>query len=186
MQMPPKPSKAELLAAKDKLTPDMLDFGLKIVFCGINPGLYTAYYGFHFAGPSNRFWPTLHAAGFTERRLLPSEQHSLLRLGYGFTNMVARASSKADELSAAEIERGGEILREKILHYQPKVLAILGIGTYRKAFADPKAQLGLQERTIGSTKIWVLPNPSGLNAHYTPARMAELFTELRLFAESLA
>jgi TDG/mug DNA glycosylase family protein len=150
-----------------------------VLFCGINPGLYTAAVGHHFGRPGNRFWPTLHRAGFTPRLYASSEQRELLSHGYGITNIVARATTAADELTAAELVEGARVLRRKVLRYTPRYLAIVGIGAYRTAFERPRAKLGLQEETIGATKIWVLPNPSGLNAHYRPAELAALFAELR-------
>lgn len=133
----------------------------------------------HFGRPGNRFWPTLHRAGFTPRLFHPSEQHELLKLGYGITNVVARATAAADELTPEELKAGGETLTRKVLTYQPRYLAIVGIGAYRTAFGRPKAKLGLQEETIGETKIWVLPNPSGLNANYQAGALVELFRGLR-------
>src|SRR5262245_19029465 len=139
-----KPSKQELLAAAGKTVPDVIARGLDVLFCGINPGLYTAAVGHHFARPGNRFWPTLHASGFTSRVLSPYEERELLKLGCGITNVVDRASVAADELSAEELAEGGEHLRAKVLRYRPTFLAVLGIGAYRNAFAKPQANVGLQ------------------------------------------
>ena len=154
-----------------------------MLFCGINPGLMTAATGHHFARPGNRFWPVLHLSGFTPRLLAPAEQEELLSYGLGITNVVARASARADELSAEEYREGGRILREKVARLAPRWLAVVGITAYRTAFGEPKAAVGPQERTIdgpsGSTRVWVLPNPSGLNAHWTAATMAEEFARLR-------
>jgi len=133
----------------------------------------------HFGRPGNRFWPTLHRAGFTPRLFQPSEQHDLLKLGYGITNVVARATAAADELTREELIEGGKALTRRVLKYKPRYLAIVGIGAYRTAFARPKAKLGLQDETIGETRIWVLPNPSGLNANYQADALVELFAELR-------
>jgi TDG/mug DNA glycosylase family protein len=174
-----KPTKADLLAAVDKIVPDVIAPGLRVLFCGINPGLYTAAVGHHFARPGNRFWPTLHAAGFTPRLFDPSEEQVLLTLGYGITNVVARASARADELTREELAEGGRILARKVERYAPRTLAVLGVGAYRTAFDRPNAKLGEQPETIGTTRIWVLPNPSGLNAHYQRDRLAEMFRELR-------
>jgi TDG/mug DNA glycosylase family protein len=135
--------------------------------------------GHHFGRPGNRFWPTLHRAGFTPRLFAPSEQRELLKLGYGITNMVARATNSAEELTRDELLEGARILTRKVLRFKPRYLAIAGIGAYRTAFERPKAKIGLQEETIGETKIWVLPNPSGLNANYRPSELAEVFAELR-------
>jgi TDG/mug DNA glycosylase family protein len=179
-----KPTRAELLAAADKVVPDVIARGLRVLFSGINPGLYSAWSGHHFARPGNRFWPTLHAAGFSPRLLHPSEERELLKLGYGITNVVERASAAADELSAAELVEGGKGLRARVKRYRPKYLAVLGVGAYRVAFDRPKAALGLQEETVGDTRVWVLPNPSGLNAHYRARDLAVLFRQLRKAVEA--
>lgn len=180
--MTPKPTKADLLAAAGKTLPDVIAPGLDVLFCGINPGLYTAAVGHHFARPGNRFWPTLHRAGFTPRLLSPFEEQELLPLGLGITNLVARATAAADELTAEELVEGGKILRRKVKKFAPRYLAIVGVQAYRTAFGVAKANVGLQEETIGTTQIWVLPNPSGLNAHYRPADLVRLYAELRTAA----
>jgi double-stranded uracil-DNA glycosylase len=174
-----KPTKDDLRAAVDKTVPDIIATGLRVLFCGINPGLYTAAVGHHFARPGNRFWPTLFAAGFTPRQFAPSEERELLALGYGITNVVARASAAADDLSREELHAGGRILVAKVKRYRPAILAVLGVGAYRTAFERPKATLGEQPESIGDTRVWVLPNPSGLNAHYQREALVALFTELR-------
>jgi TDG/mug DNA glycosylase family protein len=174
-----RPTRADLLAAADRTVPDVIARGLGVLFCGINPGLYSAYTGHHFARPGNRFWPALHAGGFTPRLLKPSEERELLPLGYGITNVVGRASAAADELSHDELVAGGKQLRVRVKRYRPRYLAVLGVGAYRAAFDRPRAVLGLQPGPIGETKVWVLPNPSGLNAHYRAADLAKLFRELR-------
>jgi TDG/mug DNA glycosylase family protein len=181
-----RPTRAELAAAADKTLPDVIAPNLGVLFCGINPGLYTAAVQQHFGRPGNRFWPTLHRAGFTPRLFAPSDQHELLNLGIGITNVVARATAAADELTREELIEGGKILARKVRRYAPRYLAIVGIGAYRTAFDRPKAKMGLQDETIGATKIWVLPNPSGLNAHYQPAQLVELFAELRSIAVATA
>jgi len=155
-----------------------------VLFCGINPGLYTAAVGHHFARPGNRFWPALYAGGFTDRVLSPFAERELLKSGYGITNVVARATNSADQLTREEIIAGGEQLRAKVLRYRPRVLAILGLGAYRTAFNQPKACVGRQDETIGDTVLWVLPNPSGLNANYQAADLARLFRELKQFSDS--
>lgn len=175
----PRPTRADLLAAKDKTVPDVIAPGLSVLFCGINPGLYTAAIGHHFGRPGNRFWPTLHGAGFTDRLFDPSEERELLPLGYGITNVVARATAAADELTEKEIVAGGRVLQAKVREFSPRFLAVLGIGAYRVAFARPKAKMGLQDEPIGTTRVWVLPNPSGLNAHYQPRDLVRVFRELR-------
>jgi TDG/mug DNA glycosylase family protein len=174
-----KPSRADLLAAANKTVPDVIAPSLNVLFCGINPGLYTAAIGHHFGRPGNRFWPTLHAAGFTPRLFDPSEEQDLLPLGYGITNVVARATAAADELSAAEIVAGGKILEETVRQWEPRFLAVLGVGAYRVAFARPKATMGRQPEPIGQTTVWVLPNPSGLNVFYQK-RLPDLFREFRV------
>lgn len=179
-----KPSKEELLAAAGKIVPPVIAPDLRVLFCGINPGLYTAAVGHHFARPGNRFWPALHASGFTDRLLSPFEEHELLAHGYGITNVVERATATAAELSAGEYVEGGRKLAATVRRYRPGFLAVLGVGAYRTAFARPKASLGLQPETIGETSVWVLPNPSGLNAHYQPKDLARMFRELRLAVEA--
>jgi TDG/mug DNA glycosylase family protein len=153
--------------------------GLRVLFCGINPGLMTAATGHHFARPGNRFWPVLHLSGFTPRRLDPSEQDQLPRWGLGITNVVARATARADELTPEEYREGGLLLAARTERLRPKWLAVLGVTAYRTAFGERAAQVGPQERTFGATRVWVLPNPSGLNAHWTTATMAEDYALLR-------
>ena len=159
--------------------PDVLGPGLRVLFCGINPGLYTAWAGHHFARPGNRFWPALHASGFTPRQLRPDEEQELLTLGLGVTNVVARATATAAELSRAELRVGGERLAELAERWRPAYVAVLGVTAYRAAFGEPRAVLGRQDRRLGPAGVWVLPNPSGLNAHHQPADLARLFGELR-------
>lgn len=175
-----RPTRAELLAAANRTVPDIVVPGLKILFCGINPGLYTAWAGHHFARPGNRFWPALFASKFTKRLLRPDEERELLASGYGITNLVPRATVAADELSREELVAGARELRRKVMAYRPECLAILGLSAYRLAFQVPKACLGPQPEKIGETIVWILPNPSGLNAHFTPKALARLFRKLRL------
>ena len=178
--MPPfRPTRADLLAAKNKTVKDVIAPGLKVLFCGINPGLYTAAIGHHFGRPGNRFWPALYSGGFTDRLLDPSEKKELLKLGYGITNMVARATLRADELTAKELVAGAKVVTAKVLKFKPRFLAVVGISSYRIAFDRPTAVVGPQPETIGKTRLWVLPNPSGLNAHYRPQDLAVVFGELR-------
>ena len=174
-----KPTRAELLAAAGKTITDVIAPGLRVLFCGINPGLYSGVTGHHFARPGNRFWPALHLSGFTERRLSPFEEGELLARGLGITNVVARATATAAELSPEEFERGGRLLRAKVRRFRPRFLAVLGVGAYRAAFARPKARTGRQEEKIEAATVWVLPNPSGLNANYRTEDLARLFRELR-------
>jgi TDG/mug DNA glycosylase family protein len=176
---PWKPTKEQLLAATEKTVRDVIAPDLRVLFCGINPGLYTAAVGHHFARPGNRFWPALWASGFTDRLLSPFDERELLKSGYGITNVVSRTTATADLLTKEEIVAGGEKLRAKVLRYRPRILAVLGVGAYRTAFNQPKATIGRQEAQIGNTLLWVLPNPSGLNANYQPADLARLFGELR-------
>ncbi|KUO08520.1 DNA glycosylase [Streptomyces sp. DSM 15324] len=143
----------------------------------------TAATGHHFARPGNRFWPVLHLSGFTPRLLRPAEQAELLTYGLGITNVVARATARADELSAEEYREGGRLLTEKVTRLAPRWLAVVGVTAYRAAFEDRKAAVGPQERVIGRTRVWVLPNPSGLNAHWTAATMAQEFARLRVAAQ---
>ena len=149
------------------------------MFCGINPGLYSGATGNHFARPGNRFWPALHRSGFTPRQLHPSEKEDLLALGLGITNVVDRTTARADELTPEEIVAGGRKLRRKVRRYAPRYLAVLGLGPYRLAFGDRKAAVGVQPLTIEETKVWLLPNPSGLNAHYQLPALAREFARLR-------
>jgi TDG/mug DNA glycosylase family protein len=174
-----RPTKEQLIAAAGTTLPDVIARDLDVLFCGINPGLYTAAVQQHFGRPGNRFWPTLHRAGFTPRLFHPSEQCELLTHGCGITNVVARATTAAAELTNDELIAGTRILEAKVRRYRPRVLAIVGIGAYRTGFARPRAKSGLQDETIGSTRIWILPNPSGLNANYRPEDLADLYRELR-------
>ncbi|HEX6351328.1 MAG TPA: G/U mismatch-specific DNA glycosylase [Candidatus Dormibacteraeota bacterium] len=176
------PTRADLEAARGLLLDDVLAPGLRVVFCGINPGLYTAWAGHHFARPGNRFWKALHLSGFTPRLFRPSEQRELLGLGLGLTNLVARTTARADELSDGELKAGAEALKGKLERYRPRWLAVLGAGAYRVAFAQPRARLGPQR----DGRTWVLPNPSGLNAHYQLPALVEEFRRLRTEVESEA
>jgi TDG/mug DNA glycosylase family protein len=175
----PRFTREELLAAVDRRLADVIAPDLLVLFCGINPGLYSAATGHHFARPGNRFWPALYASGFTPRQLAPAEQRELLTLGYGVTNLVARASVSADELTRAELVAGGGALVRKLRRFRPQWVAILGLGAYRLAFGEPAAGVGPQERRLASSRVWVLPNPSGLNAHYQPQALAAEFRRLR-------
>lgn len=172
-------SPEELQAARDRIVPDVVSGGLRVLFCGINPSLMTGATGHHFAFPGNRFWPVLHLSGFTPRQLRPAEQAELLQYGLGITNVVARATARADELSAEEFRAGGRVLTAKVERLRPQWLAVVGITAYRTAFGDRKARIGPQERTIGGARVWALPNPSGLNAHWTAQTMAEEYGRLR-------
>jgi TDG/mug DNA glycosylase family protein len=165
--------------------PDVIAPDLSVLFCGINPGLYSAAVGHHFARPGNRFWPVLCAAGFTPCLLSPFEDGNLLELGYGITNVVDRASASAGELFPGELIEGGHRLAQKVTRYRPQILAVLGVGAYRTAFGQRAADLGRQPEATGGVITWVLPNPSGLNAHYRLADLIQLFAELRVASETL-
>jgi TDG/mug DNA glycosylase family protein len=180
---PWKPTKEQLLAATEKTVRDVIAPDLRVLFCGINPGLYTAAVGHHFARPGNRFWPALYAAGFTKRLLSPFDERELLQSGYGITNVVRRTTASADLLTKEEIIAGGKRLQNKVRRYRPRMLAILGVGAYRTAFGRPKASIGRQPEMFGATDLWILPNPSGLNANYQAADLARLFRELREVVE---
>jgi TDG/mug DNA glycosylase family protein len=161
------------------MIPDVVGPGLRVLFSGINPSLYSAATGHHFARPGNRFWPALHRSGFTSRLLHPSEQWSLPAEGLGITNVVARATARADELSPDELVEGGKQLAELVALCQPRYLAILGVTAYRAAFGFPKAGMGPQDHKISGVPVWVLPNPSGLNAHWNIDQLAAAFATLR-------
>jgi double-stranded uracil-DNA glycosylase len=177
-----RPSRADLAAAAELTIPDVIGPELSVLFSGINPGLYSAATGHHFARPGNRFWPALHQSGFTDRQLRPDEQDLLPALGLGITNIVPRASARADELTAGELRAGGERLAELAGRVRPRWLAVLGVTAYRTAFARPHAVVGPQPEALGGTSVWVLPNPSGLNAHWSAAALAGAFGELRTAA----
>ena len=149
-----------------------------MLFCGINPGILSAQTGHHFARPGNRFWPVLHQAGFTPRELRPAQQWELPRYGVGITNVVARPTAKASELSTAELRAGGERLTALVERYEPRWLAVAGIGAYRTAFGERTATVGPRQRVIGGTGVWVLPNPSGLNASWTLPALVTEYTQL--------
>ena len=178
----PRPTPAQLLASAGKTIRDLIAPDLKVLFCGINPGLYSGFTGHHFARPGNRFWPALYASGFTDRLLQPHEKQELLALGLGVTNLVSRSTATAAELTSDDLAEGGNRLTRKVKKYRPQVLAVLGVTAYRAAFHQPKALLGRQSETMGATAVWVLPNPSGLNAHYTPRQLAEVFRSFRFAA----
>jgi TDG/mug DNA glycosylase family protein len=181
--MPEKPNRSDLAAARNRTIPDVLPepdtVPFEVLFCGINPSLYSAATGWHFARPGNRFWPALHLSGFTERQLAPREQHLLAANGLGITNLVARATAQASELTDAELRQGGERLAELVRERRPAIVAILGVTAYRSSFGEKKAQVGDQQRILAGANLWILPNPSGLNALWTTPRITEAFRELR-------
>ncbi len=178
-QKPFKPTKQQLIEAAGKTLPDVIGPNLRILFCGINPGLYTAAVGHHFARPGNRFWPAIHKSGFTDRLLSPFAERELLESGIGISNVVPHATASAAELVKEDFIAGGRSLAAKVERYQPRIVAILGVGAYRQAFAKPKAQIGEQAERIHDARVWVLPNPSGLNANYQLPDLVRLFVELR-------
>jgi TDG/mug DNA glycosylase family protein len=182
MPTPWKPTKAQLLAARNKLVPDLLAKNLIVLFAGINPGLYTAAIGHHFGRPGNRFWPALHGGGFTPRLFSPFEESLILALKFGITNVVDRATARADELTDDELRAGGQRLEVKVKRWCPTVVAFVGIHPYRIVSGIKDARVGLQKPLFGGSHAWVLPNPSGINAHYQPATLARLFGDLRLWA----
>jgi TDG/mug DNA glycosylase family protein len=175
-----RPNAAEVAAAGGRTIPDLVGPDLRVLFSGINPSLYSAATGHHFARPGNRFWPALHRSGFTERLMHPSEQFELPAAGLGITNVVARAAARADELSPAELVAGGAILAALAERWRPRFVAVLGVTAYRAAFGRPKAAIGPQDDLIGGIPVWILPNPSGLNAHYQIDALAAEFARLRL------
>jgi TDG/mug DNA glycosylase family protein len=176
---PPRPTAEQLAAAVNAVLPDVIAPGLKVLFCGINPGLYSGAVGHHFARPGNRFWPALHRSGFTDRLLSPAEDHVLPQYGCGVTNMVARTTAAAAELTEEEFLAGAGGLERKARRYKPEWIAFVGIGAYRVGFGDKRAGVGPQERRVGPARVWVLPNTSGLNANYQSKDLAMLFTRLR-------
>jgi double-stranded uracil-DNA glycosylase len=163
----------------DKPLPDVVAPGLDVLFCGINPSLLSAERGHHFARPGNRFWPALHLAGLTPRCLEPAEDRELLRYRLGVTNVVDRPTRTAAELSRAELREGAAALAELVARYRPGVVAVLGVTAWRLAFDRPRAALGVQPERIGGVAAWVLPNPSGLNAHHQLPDLARLYGQLR-------
>src|SRR5712691_6361599 len=174
-----KPTRNQIAAAAGKTVPDVIAPNLRVLFCGINPGLYTAAVGHHFARPGNRFWPALNKSGFTDRLLSPFAERELLELGLGISNVVPHATASASELTKEDFIAGGRALAAKVERYRPRIVAILGVGAYRQAFAKPKAQIGEQAERIHDARVWVLPNPSGLNANYQLPELVRLFVELR-------
>jgi double-stranded uracil-DNA glycosylase len=169
-----------MAAARGRTIPDLVAPGLRVLFAGINPSLYSAATGYHFARPGNRFWPALHRSGFTRRQLPPADQHLLLADGLGITNVVARATARADELDAAELQAGGAALAALAGDLGASWLAVLGVTAYRTAFGRPRAVVGPQDERLGGARVWILPNPSGLNALWTTPKLTEAFRDLRL------
>jgi TDG/mug DNA glycosylase family protein len=177
-----RPSRADLAAATGRTIPDVIAPNLDVLFAGINPGLWSAATGHHFARPGNRFWPALYRGGFTPRQLRPDEQETLLGYRLGITNLVSRGSARADELTADELVAGGRRLAAKVRRFRPAWLAVLGVTAYRLAYGRRDARVGPQEERVGGTRLWVLPNPSGLNAHFQLDDLAAEFARLRRVA----
>lgn len=178
-RLAPRPTRADLLAAAGRSIPDVVAPDLRVLFVGINPGLYSGATGHHFARPGNRFWPTIHRAGFTPRQLAPDETGELLHLGIGITNLVNRTTATAAELSRDELRAGGARLVETVTRFTPRVVAVLGVTAFRAAFDRPKAVVGRQAERIAGVETWLLPNPSGLNAHYQLPELVDAFAELQ-------
>jgi double-stranded uracil-DNA glycosylase len=176
---PPKPTPDELAAAYGRAVPDLVRPGLAVLLCGINPSLWSGAVGLHFASPSNRLWPTLHASGWTPRRLLPWETDDVLAAGLGITNLVPRATARADELDDDELRAGLPRVGELAERVQPGFVAFLGLSSYRTATGERRAPVGPQSRRVGGTPVWLLPNPSGLNASWQLPRLAEAYGALR-------
>lgn len=179
MSAPARPTKDELQAAYGRVVPDLVRPGLAVLLCGINPSLWSGAVGLHFATPGNRLWPALHAAGWTDRRLEPHETDEVLAAGLGITNLVMRATARADELTDDELREGLPRLEAVAAEHSPRYVAFLGMTAYRVATGERKAAVGPQDRTIGPSRVWLLPNPSGLNASWQLPRLAEAYGELR-------
>jgi len=179
----PRPTPAELDAARGRTVADVIGPGLDVLFCGINPGLWSAAVGHHFAHPGNRFWKALHASGFTDTLLSPAEERRLLAAGVGVTNLVTTATASADEVGREELRRGAGRLAGKSERWGPRAVAVLGLGAYRVAFGRPRAAVGEQEESLGQARVWLLPNPSGLQGHY---RLEDVVAELRRLRSTLA
>ncbi|HMF03493.1 MAG TPA: G/U mismatch-specific DNA glycosylase [Acidimicrobiia bacterium] len=174
-----RPTKEELAAAAGKRIPDVIAPGLRVLFCGINPGLYSGAVGHHFARPGNRFWKVLHRAGFTDRELSPFDDQQLLDVRLGITNLVSRTTAAAAELEPAELRRGASRLARKVERYQPEFVAFAGMGAYRTAFRRPDAAVGRQAESLSDAVIWLLPNPSGAQAAYQLDDLVREFRVLR-------
>jgi TDG/mug DNA glycosylase family protein len=180
---PWKPTRAQVEAARGSTVPDVIARGLRVLFVGINPGLYSGAVGHHFARPGNRFWPALREGGFTDRVLSPFRERELLDLQVGITNIVAHATATADQLTIEDLTAGARRLERKVRRFRPRFVAFLGVQAYRTAFSQKQATIGPQEDCIGESRIWVLPNPSGLNAHYQLRELGKLFAALRAAAD---
>ncbi|HYH92908.1 MAG TPA: G/U mismatch-specific DNA glycosylase [Candidatus Saccharimonadales bacterium] len=176
---PWRPTADDLARADGLAIPDLIAPDLRVLFCGINPGRYSGATGRHFAKPGNRFWPTLHGAGFTDRLLTPWDGDAMLEVGLGITNLVNRTTATAAELAPDELRAGAERLLQTAERFRPEVIAVLGVTVYRTGFERPAAVIGPQPERLGPSRLWVLPNPSGLNAHYQLPALIDLFSQLR-------
>ncbi len=174
-----RPTKEQLATAYGRTLPDLVAPGLRVLLVGINPSLWSGWSGYHFGRPSNRLWTTLHEAGFTSRKLAPEDTAELLAAGIGISNLVARATARADELTDDEIRAGVPRLSALVRGVRPRAVAVLGVSAYRVAFARPKAAVGRQPETLDGAVLWVLPNPSGLNAHYQQPALTAAYAALR-------
>jgi TDG/mug DNA glycosylase family protein len=174
-----RPSPEDIANARSRTLEDVIAPGLKVLFVGINPGLWSGATGFHFARPGNRFWKAIHLAGLTPTVLSPDHQRELLTYGLGVTNLVNRTTAVASELSKEELRSGALLLEAKIRRYRPAKVAFLGLSAYRLAFGKPEASVGRQDESVGGSETWVLPNPSGLNAHYQLPDLAEAYAALK-------
>jgi TDG/mug DNA glycosylase family protein len=172
-----RPTREQIAAAQDATVPDVIAPGLRLLFVGINPGLYSGAVGHHFARPGNRFWRVLHLAGITDRVLSPFAEHELLDLGVGITNLVERATATADRIGNDELRAGAGRLTAKVERFRPRTVAFMGLTAFRTAFDRRGAAVGPQEGDVAGAAAWLLPNPSGLNAHYQPPELARLFRE---------
>ena len=177
-----KPTREDLAAAYGRSIPDVIAKDLDVLFVGINPGLYSGATGHHFARPGNRFWRALAGAGFTDGAMSPSRDAELARHGLGITNLVARATARADELDDQELRAGAVTLRAKVARFAPRFVAVVGVGAYRVAFDRRRAGFGPQTESIGTSALWVLPNTSGLNAHHQVPDLIAAFADLRIAA----
>ncbi len=180
-----RPTALQLAASEGKSVPDIIAPALKVLFCGVNPGLWSAAVSHHFARPGNRFWKALHLSGFTDHLISPDDERDLLRYGLGITNLVDRATRAADELNREDLREGANRLTSKAQRWKPLCVAVLGMGAYRSAFSDLHAKLGLQPNMLGPSKVWLLPNPSGAQARYQIADLVEQFGKLRSFVSRI-
>lgn len=180
MPRPSKPTREQLLAAKDRRTvPDIVGPGMRVLLVGINPGLYSGATGHHFAKPGNRFWPALHLSGFTPRLLHPSEEREILEYGIGMTKLVQRATATAAELSDEEYRKGGTRIRRMVRKWKPRAVCFLGVGAYGTAYGIKRVKVGPQEGDFEGSLLWIIPNPSGLNANYQLPDYVRMLRELR-------